>query len=245
MSGKSFFVVLMFVLFGMIVAGGALGETDLTPDNGTTTTTSGAALNYGIFNAEADTSGLAITGGMSSSTCGSVYVVQPGDYLWKIARACGAKVDDLVAFNPDIVDPDLIYPNQKINIVIIPTVPAAPATAVPLPVATATAEPAAVVPAAQDPEVPAAAPASGLRPGGSIPVRVDGFEAFSMVQIGIGRVGDDPQIVNEGITDETGAIGIDVEIPSSARPGERWVVTISSMGEPPFSVKSPEFTIAQ
>jgi LysM repeat protein len=34
----------------------------------------------------------------------AVYIVQPGDYLMKIARTCGANLDDLVAFNPDIVD---------------------------------------------------------------------------------------------------------------------------------------------
>lgn len=258
MSGKSFFVVLMFVLFGIIVAGGALGETDLTPDNGTTTTTSGAALDYAVFGDSSAggsaANGLAITGGISNGPCGSVYTVRSGDTLSKIARACGTTVDDLVAFNPDIVCPDLIYPDQKINIVILPTM--LEATAVPAnvaPAATATTEPQAEVPAAEDPDSPAEdedtrtddAVESGLLPGESVPVHVDGFEAFTLVQVGIGQVGEDPQIVSEGITEEDGSFSIDVDIPLSANPGERWVVTITTLREPPFSVLSPEFTIAQ
>lgn len=238
MNAKSFFVVVMFILFGIILAGGALGDTDLTPDNGTTTTSSGAAGGNTV-------SGLAITGNTANSPCGSVYVVQPGDYLMKIARMCGANLNDLVAFNPDIVNPNLIYPNQKINIVILATLPPAavdPAEVVVLPTAVPpTAAPAA---ATQTPPPPAA-PAVAVKPGETVPVEVNGFQPFTLVQIAIGKVGEDGQVVSEEITQDDGSIKVDVEIPSRAQPGETWVVTITAEREPRTVIQSPQFTITQ
>lgn len=46
----------------------------------------------------------------------TVYVVQPGDTLFKIAQRFGVSLDDLIAANPDISDPNLIFPGQKIII---------------------------------------------------------------------------------------------------------------------------------
>lgn len=241
MNAKSFFVVLMFILFGIILAGGALGDTDLTPDNGTTTTSSGASGASGGNTV----SGLAITGNTSNSPCGSVYIVQPGDHLMKIARTCGVSLDDLVAFNPDIVDPDLIYPNQKINIVILPTLPPAdvdPADVVVLP--TAVPPTAAPVAATQTP-LPTAAPAVAVKPGETVPVDVNGFQPFTLVQIAIGKVGEDGQVVREEITLEDGSIKVDVEVPGRAQPGETWVVTITAEREPRTVIQSPQFTITQ
>ncbi|NLP36287.1 MAG: DUF3794 domain-containing protein [Firmicutes bacterium] len=46
----------------------------------------------------------------------TIYVVQPGDSLFKIAQRFGVALDDLIAANPEIRDPDLIFPGQKILI---------------------------------------------------------------------------------------------------------------------------------
>ena len=54
---------------------------------------------------------------------GITYIVQPGDTLFNIARQFGVPLADLIAANPQIADPNLIFPGQ---IIIIPVEPAPP-----------------------------------------------------------------------------------------------------------------------
>jgi len=44
------------------------------------------------------------------------YTVRPGDSLWAIAVNHQVDLSDLIAANPQITNPNLIYPNQIINI---------------------------------------------------------------------------------------------------------------------------------
>jgi len=44
------------------------------------------------------------------------YIVQPGDSMWKIAVMYGISLSELTDANPQIGNPSLIYPNQRINI---------------------------------------------------------------------------------------------------------------------------------
>ncbi len=44
------------------------------------------------------------------------YTVQPGDTLWDIARRAGVSLSDLIAANPQIVDPDRIAPGDQVVI---------------------------------------------------------------------------------------------------------------------------------
>ncbi|WP_334110588.1 LysM peptidoglycan-binding domain-containing protein [Thermodesulfitimonas autotrophica] len=44
------------------------------------------------------------------------YVVKKGDTMWGIARTYGISLADLVKANPQIENPNLIYPGQRINI---------------------------------------------------------------------------------------------------------------------------------
>lgn len=44
------------------------------------------------------------------------YVVKHGDTLWDIARAHGVSLAELEAANPQIRNPDLIYPGQHVNL---------------------------------------------------------------------------------------------------------------------------------
>ncbi|MFB4169960.1 SafA/ExsA family spore coat assembly protein [Virgibacillus sp. JSM 102003] len=46
------------------------------------------------------------------------YTVEPGDTLWKIALKTTTGVSELIEANPQLSNPDLIYPGQKINIVV-------------------------------------------------------------------------------------------------------------------------------
>jgi spore coat assembly protein SafA len=47
---------------------------------------------------------------------GIVYTVKPGDTMFEIARMYGISLADLIAANPQISDPNLIYPGQMICI---------------------------------------------------------------------------------------------------------------------------------
>lgn len=44
----------------------------------------------------------------------SFYVVQKGDTLWKIAKRYGVSLETIISSNPQLENPDLIYPGQKI-----------------------------------------------------------------------------------------------------------------------------------
>lgn len=69
------------------------------------------------------------------------YIVQPGDTMWRIAQRFNLPLATLIAANPQIPNPNLIYPGQRICIpllavVPLPTVPpvTAPITTLPAPV---------------------------------------------------------------------------------------------------------------
>jgi LysM repeat protein len=59
----------------------------------------------------------------SASTCGDTYVVQHGDYLTWIARYCGVTYSQILAWNPNIGNPNVIYPGQVIRLIPGSTVP--------------------------------------------------------------------------------------------------------------------------
>lgn len=56
------------------------------------------------------------TPGNPPPTTGAVYTVQPGDTLGKIAARFGTSVNALLAVNPQITNPSLIYVGQVINL---------------------------------------------------------------------------------------------------------------------------------
>jgi uncharacterized protein (TIGR02594 family) len=57
----------------------------------------------------------------------NTYEVQKGDTLWAIAKHLGVPLQDLIDANPDLCDPDLIFPGQEL------VIPGAEAPPLPLP----------------------------------------------------------------------------------------------------------------
>ncbi|NGQ96661.1 SafA/ExsA family spore coat assembly protein [Brevibacillus sp. SYP-B805] len=49
-----------------------------------------------------------------------VYTVQPGDSLWKIAQKYKVGLAEIIRANPQIRNPNLIYPGQKVKVPLVP-----------------------------------------------------------------------------------------------------------------------------
>lgn len=49
----------------------------------------------------------------------TTYIVKPGDSMWKIAVRYQIGLSEIISANPQVKNPDLIYPNQKLNIPVI------------------------------------------------------------------------------------------------------------------------------
>jgi hypothetical protein len=105
MKAKPFIVVVMCLFMLMLFAGGMISETDLTPDTPPAT--------VAVFD---DIRPLRVPAGRSGSACYSPYIVQRGDTLSKIALACGVNLNELLAANPGLTNPNLIYANQELRI---------------------------------------------------------------------------------------------------------------------------------
>ncbi|MBO8126909.1 MAG: LysM peptidoglycan-binding domain-containing protein, partial [Firmicutes bacterium] len=62
---------------------------------------------------------ICIPGPVQPPTCmppNFIYIVQPGDTLFSIAQRFGTTVQAILALNPQITDPNLIFPGQQICI---------------------------------------------------------------------------------------------------------------------------------
>lgn len=54
--------------------------------------------------------------GSGSGGATGTYTVRAGDTMWLIAKKFGISLSELIRLNPQISDPNLIYPGQKINV---------------------------------------------------------------------------------------------------------------------------------
>jgi LysM repeat protein len=133
----------------------------------------------------------------AQSPCGDTYIVLPDDTIEEIAELCGTTVDAILEFNPEITDPDNLYPGQIIRIPEVESV---------------------------FESIIAIAPACGL-PGSSLLVVGSGFPVNSNVQLSIGQKGFNPTIIGGTTSDEFGRIDTSVILPSTSQPGTFWVVT--------------------
>jgi LysM repeat protein len=133
----------------------------------------------------------------AQSPCGDTYIVLPGDTIQGIADLCGTTVDAILKINPEITDPDNLYPGQIIR---IPEAESVVDTII------------------------AITPACGI-PGTSLLVVGSGFPINTNVQLSIGQKGFDPVEIGETTSDGFGRIDTSAMLPSSAQPGTIWVVT--------------------
>jgi LysM repeat protein len=121
----------------------------------------------------------------------------PGDTIEGIADLCGTTVEAILSINPEISDPDNLYPGQIIR---MPDVESVLETIV------------------------AIAPICGL-PGTNLLVVGSGFPQNTTIQLGIGQKNLEQNRIGEVTSDQFGRIDTSVILPSEAQPGTTWVVT--------------------
>lgn len=126
-------------------------------------------------------------------TCGAYVDVVEGDTLIEIADRCGTTVEALMAINPDIEGPSLIYPGQRL-----------------------------AIPSATGPYNVSIAPDSGP-PGTSITLTASGFPPGARVQIGLGRFESEYDVIATREIGDNGVLTVDLTIPAAADTGEEWV----------------------
>lgn len=133
----------------------------------------------------------------AQNPCGDSYIVLPDDTIEGIAELCGTTVEAILKINPEITDPDNLYPGQIIRI----------------PEAESVIE-----------TIIAISPSCGI-PETRIQVIGSGYPINTSIQLSIGQKGFVPEKIGETVSNEFGRIETSVILPSSAQPGTIWVVT--------------------
>jgi murein DD-endopeptidase MepM/ murein hydrolase activator NlpD len=255
---KSLFIILALFLFIAIFAGNVVTTVNLT----NTPLPPGGPTSDMLLPGGPAQPGLAGQGG-----CGGGYTVRSGDTLSSIAQGCGVTLQDLLAANPGLANPNVIHPGQ---VIVVPrpgpATPAAPATAA-APASTATPAPLpqdtpapTVAPAVaataelemqlEPPISPAGAmPAPGgspkppamavLHPGDTLNIHLRGFPPGAAVRILFGPQGFAPSEVGAAVADAQGTYNGALTIPANAPPGTRWQVTVQTVTGPRVEVVSP------
>jgi LysM repeat protein len=124
------------------------------------------------------------------------YTVVSGDNLHRIATKFNTNVAFLVAANPKITNPNLIYPGQ---VLVIPVNQTGPAVAL--------------------------IPYTGVA-GSKITVVADSFPAYQNVDIRLELQGSTTAVVVDGKTDSSGYLKTVVTLPATAKVGEKWAVRV-------------------
>lgn len=209
----------------------------------------------------------------AASTCGTTYIVQRGDYLSKIAKNCGVTTSFLIAVNPEIKNPSLIYPGQVIRITSDTSIPVTGGTYTvvrgdtlyKISVRFGTTVDTllklnpgitnrSLIYAGQIIRLPATSSVTPLvslstrsaKAGGAITVTVLGFPANAEIDYRVGKQGAAYSAVVDGKTDAYGSASAAVTIPSTAKVGETWVVTVLTTSlATGTSVTSSTITIIQ
>lgn len=153
------------------------------------------------------------------------YVVQPGDNLTRIAQAYGTTVNAILALNPQITDPSLIYPGEVLQI---------PVGTVTTPVIPVTGASAQIV------------PSTGPQ-GSYVQVIVTGFPANTPIKIGLHKVNRDLiESTTKATTDSSGSASVTVRIPTGSNVNNNrfWVAQVSTTKGTSVTVTSNEFVVS-
>lgn len=136
-----------------------------------------------------------------ASTCGPTYVVQPNDWLHKIARNCNTTVDAILALNPNIENPNNIPVGLNLN-----------------------------MPVGDDDETGpnvTITPRSGS-PRTTITANITGFAPNEEISVALREPGELPQTGFPVTTNDEGSAQVSIELPDEVQAGETWHVLVRS-----------------
>lgn len=136
----------------------------------------------------------------AQTTCGPEVIVQRGDTLTSIANECGSSVAAILGANPQITNPDLIYPGQ----VIYTSQATIPLTG---------------------PQVQLS-PTTGAA-GDQVTTSGSGFPANSLLRVTVVPQGQSALATSTIVTNANGHFSAQVTIPANAQPGSLWEITVS------------------
>lgn len=157
---------------------------------------------------------------LASTDCGDTYTVEQLDYLSKIAVYCGTTVSNLLALNPQITNPNLIYTGQVLRLTgSAPVTTPSPYNPYYYPYTTRSGS------------ARVSLSTSRVKAGDEVVVSLSGFPANAQVDYRVGVNGDDYSEVYDGTVNSLGAATKTITIPSYAVNGEYWVVQVITTGE--------------
>ena len=156
---------------------------------------------------------------LAAVNCGDTYIVQPLDYLVRIANTCGTTVANILALNPQIVNPSVIYSGQVLRLttnVPIPYWPTYNVNTTPYTTASGYAR--------------VSLSTTQAIAGSAVTVYVSGFPANALIDYRVGLQGAVFSLTYDGVTGSDGTTSQTITIPSGASPGERWTVQVVTTG---------------
>ncbi len=161
----------------------------------------------------------------SQATCGSRYILSPGQTLGQVAQDCGLSLAELLAANPQVTNPNRVFSGQSLS---IPN---------PL-VGRGGADPLAVIEA----PIP---PTGSYLPGAQLEIAAQGLPPHTRVRIGVGLSASGYRQLAEQVTGADGRITAVVHLPPDAQFGESGFFMLTSASVPVVQKISAAFTIGQ
>ena len=156
---------------------------------------------------------------LAAVNCGDTYVVQPLDYLARIASYCGTTVANILALNPQIANPSLIYSGQVLRLTTNVPIPYWPTYNVNTTTYTTYSGYARV-----------SLSTTQVIAGSAVTVYVSGFPANALIDYRVGLQGAAFSLIYDGLVGSDGTTSQTITIPSGATPGEHWTVQVVTTG---------------
>lgn len=197
---------------------------------------------------------------LASETCGSTYTVQPNDNLSKIASYCGTTVASILALNPQISNPNIIFRGQILQITGSSSDSNNYSTTYTVQSGDTLSEIATMFgttiwalkqanpslyyttiyagmvlnipsPSTNTGYARVSLSATSAEVGDTITVYVRGFPANSTIDYRVGEQGEDYSAVYDGTVAADGTDSATITIPSDADEGEYWVVLVTTTSQ--------------
>ncbi len=149
------------------------------------------------------------------------YVVQPGDWLSRIAARYETTMSAILALNPQITNADYIRVGQELTIPVGDSFPADDTTG------DSSTEPSVTI-----------VPTFG-EPGTTVQVTANNLPANTTIEIGTGPVESEYNIIAVGQSNAEGELSRVVTIPERVNPGERWVIALTPKDSPADYISNP------